>query len=137
MLVKLARNWFSPRGELFYVSRNPNVVDDDLHDALPADAVVVEGPDRPKPDTTKPDVVNNAPQPDLVRAVGAALKDETTARQVDQLAEAKEREAAALDAASKAPEPTPIVLPPEDEDEAPAKLETASIPPDKEPKGKK
>lgn len=106
MLVKLARNFFTKSGELFYARNNPNVIGEEHRDALPPDAVIVDGPDRPKPDTTKPDV--EGLHPDLVRAVGAALKDETTAQQVDQLAKANVDEAAALDASSKAPNPTPL-----------------------------
>lgn len=100
MLVNFKRNWFSPNGELFYASRNPNVVGDEFdRSVLPDDCVIIDGPDRPKPDTTKPDVVGL--HPDLVRGIGAALADATTRDQVKQLVQQHEDEAAALDAASK------------------------------------
>jgi len=42
MLVKLARNFFTKSGELFYARNNPNEIGEEHRDALPPDAEVLE-----------------------------------------------------------------------------------------------
>lgn len=90
MLVKLARNFFTKSGELFYARNNPNEIGEEHRDALPPDAEVLE---TAKPSKAEVDAAKAKAEAEA--AAAAKAKDDANKAAAEKAAADKASAAAA------------------------------------------